>query len=89
MFERSEEHRVVAATWTAALATLVVSLRGGSVLLLVMSLTLAIAASRVTWLQTRRRQRARRQGAPSAPVARVTRLRPRTNPGASRGQSAA
>lgn len=75
MLERYEEHLALATIWTAALATLALALRGGSALLVVMALPLMVAASRVTWLQTRRRPRKRRHGASMAPVARVIRLR--------------
>jgi len=90
MQRRVDELRSLATLWTAALATLVVAIRGGSLVLVVLALPLVLAAGRMTVLRSRRHSRvSHRSTERTEPLARVVRLRPRVRPTSQRRSTAA
>ena len=74
MDRRAEATAGLATLWTASIATMVVAIRGGSIVLVVLALPLLAVAVRATRLQARR---VRKPTAVPEATARVTRLRPR------------
>jgi hypothetical protein len=90
MSERHDELLGLVTLWTAAVATLLVAVRSGSFVLVLLALPLFLMARRLTVLHGARRPREpRADGGRELPVARVTRLRPRSTPAPERRSTAA
>ena len=90
MQRRADELRSLATLWTAALATLLVAIRGGSLVLVLLALPLVLAAGRMTVLRSQRHPRVSHTSTErTEPLARVVRLRPRTRPTPQRRSTAA